>query len=52
VNWIIISSSYHEVKPICDVFFDLALDRGESSASRPGRFTPRERGPATSRIGG
>jgi hypothetical protein len=29
-----------------------ALDGGESSASRPGRFTPRERAPGTHCIGG
>jgi hypothetical protein len=29
-----------------------ALDGGEWSASRPGRFTPRERAPATLWIGG
>jgi hypothetical protein len=29
-----------------------ALDRGEWSASRPGHFTPRERGPGTQLIGG
>jgi hypothetical protein len=30
----------------------LALDEGEWSASRPGRFTPRERAPGTHWIGG
>jgi hypothetical protein len=30
----------------------LALDGGEWSASRPGRFTPRERAPCTNWIGG
>jgi hypothetical protein len=30
----------------------LALDGGEWSASRPGRFTPRERAPGTHWIGG
>jgi hypothetical protein len=29
-----------------------ALDEGEWSASRPGRFTPRERAPGTHWIGG
>jgi hypothetical protein len=29
-----------------------ALDGGEWSASRPGRFTPRERAPGTRWIGG
>jgi hypothetical protein len=29
-----------------------ALNRGEWSASRPGRFTPRERAPGTHGIGG
>jgi hypothetical protein len=29
-----------------------ALDGGEWSASRPGRFTPRERNPGTHWIGG
>jgi hypothetical protein len=29
-----------------------ALDRGEWSASRPGRFTPRERAPVSHWIGG
>jgi hypothetical protein len=29
-----------------------ALDRGGGSASRPGRFTPRERAPGTNWIGG
>jgi hypothetical protein len=29
-----------------------ALDGGEWSASRPGRFTPRETAPGTHRIGG
>jgi hypothetical protein len=29
-----------------------ALDGGEWSASRPGRFTPKERAPATNCIGG
>jgi hypothetical protein len=31
--------------------FTRALDVGEWSASRPGRFTPRERAPGTHRIG-
>jgi hypothetical protein len=33
-------------------FLTLALDGGEWSASRPGRFTPRERAPGTHWIGG
>jgi hypothetical protein len=33
-------------------FFDLGTRRGEWSASRPGRFTPRERAPVTHWIGG
>jgi hypothetical protein len=37
---------------IVNSFFDLALDGGEWSASRPGRFTPRERVPITHWIGG
>jgi hypothetical protein len=33
-------------------FLTSALDGGEWSASRPGRFTPRERAPGTAWIGG
>jgi hypothetical protein len=33
-------------------FLDLGLVRDEWSASRPGRFTPRERAPGTHWIGG
>jgi len=33
-------------------FLTSALDGGQWSASRPGRFTPRERGPGTHWIGG
>jgi hypothetical protein len=33
-------------------FFTSALDGGEWSASRPGRYTPRERAPGTLWIGG
>jgi hypothetical protein len=33
-------------------FLTLALDGGEWSASRPGRFTPRERAPCTHWVGG
>jgi hypothetical protein len=34
------------------VFLTSALVRGQWSASRPGRFNPRERGPGTHWIGG
>jgi hypothetical protein len=34
------------------IFLTSALARGEWSASRPGRFTPRERAPGTHWIGG
>jgi hypothetical protein len=34
------------------IFLTSALDGGEWSTSRPGRFTPEERAPGTHRIGG
>jgi hypothetical protein len=37
---------------IAPPFLTSALDGGEWSASRPGRYTPRERGPGTYRVGG
>jgi hypothetical protein len=37
---------------IAPYILDLVLDGGEWSASRPGRFTPRERSPSTHWIGG
>jgi hypothetical protein len=37
---------------ITQQFFTSALDEGEWSASRPGRFTPGETAPGSHRIGG
>jgi hypothetical protein len=37
---------------ITPLIFILELDGGESSASRSGRFTPRERAPINPRVGG
>jgi len=39
------------VKVQLHAFISLALDRGEWSASHPGRFTPRERAPGTHLLG-
>jgi hypothetical protein len=44
--------AYWGVEVQLQAFFNLALDGGELSASRPGRFTPRERAPGTHWIGG
>jgi hypothetical protein len=43
---------YGGVDILIHVFLILALVGGEWSASRPGRFTPRERGRSTQWIGG
>jgi hypothetical protein len=44
--------AYWGVEVQLHAFFDSALDGGEWSASRPGRYTPRERAPCTPWIGG
>jgi hypothetical protein len=44
--------AYWGVKVELHVFLISALDGGEWSASRSGRFTPRERAPGTDWIGG
>jgi hypothetical protein len=44
--------TYGEVEVYLHAFLSSALDGGEWSASRPGRFTPRERAPGTHCIGG
>jgi hypothetical protein len=46
------SVSYIGTRCIVQVFLTSALVGGESSASRPGRFTPGERAPGTQWIGG
>jgi hypothetical protein len=43
---------YGGVDVYIHIFFTSALDGGEWSASRPGRFTPGERTPGTHWIGG
>jgi hypothetical protein len=43
---------YWGVKVYLHAFLTSALDGGEWSALRPGRFTPRERAPGTPWIGG
>jgi len=43
---------YWGSRSIAPHIFISALDGRELSASRPGRFTPRERAPGTHRIGG
>jgi hypothetical protein len=43
--------TYKGVEVYICVFLTSALDGGEWSASRPGRFTPRERAPRTHWIG-
>jgi hypothetical protein len=44
--------TYREWRYSSTHYLTSALDGGEWSASRPGRFTPRERAPATHWIGG
>jgi hypothetical protein len=44
--------TYWGVEVLLHAFLTSALDGGEWSASRPGRFTPRERAPGTHSIGG
>jgi hypothetical protein len=44
--------TYEGVDVKIHVFLTLALVGGEWSASRPGRFSPRERAPVTHCIGG
>jgi hypothetical protein len=44
--------TYGGVDVQTNVFLTSALVGGEWSASRPGRFTPKERAPATHWIGG
>jgi len=44
--------AYWGVEVYLHAFLTSALDLGEWSASRPGRFTPRERAPGTHWIGG
>jgi hypothetical protein len=44
--------AYWGSKGIAPLILILALDGGEWSASRPGRFTPRKRAPGTHWIGG
>jgi hypothetical protein len=44
--------AYWGVEVQLHAFLTLALNGGEWSASRPGRFTPRERAPGTHWIGG
>jgi len=43
--------TYRVMEVELHAFFTPALDGGEWSASRPGRFTPRERAPGTYWIG-
>jgi hypothetical protein len=43
--------AYWESGGIAPRILTLALDGGEWTASRPGRFTPRERAPGTHWIG-
>jgi hypothetical protein len=44
--------AYWGVEVYLHAYLNSALDGGEWSASRPGRFTPRERVPGTHGIGG
>jgi hypothetical protein len=44
--------TYWGVEVYLHAFLTSALDGGEWSASRPGRFTPKERAPGTHRIRG
>jgi len=39
-------------EPLVPIRYEAALEGGEWSASRPGRFTPMERAPGTHWIGG
>jgi hypothetical protein len=44
--------AYEGVDVLIHIFLTSALDGGECSASRPGRFTPGEKAPGTHWIGG